>query len=150
MQDRFLILGVLVLLGGCAGGVPDFVGREGSQTGQFTLGGEDPLPDPMPLSLRAALAERGPFGVIIRAEGIAPQQGYHSAGLAPLAGGAPDAAGVVSYALTAVPPETPQAQGPERTRLLTAATFLSAREIGTTITGVRVTGGANTQALALP
>ena len=61
-------------------------------------------PDPVPVPMRSATAERALHGVIVRVEGEAPTQGYYGAELRPLGDGAPDAAGVVSFRFVAMPP----------------------------------------------
>ena len=56
------------------------------------------------MPLRQATAEPALHGVILRVDGEAPTQGYYSARLRPIGGGAPDAAGILSFELVAVPP----------------------------------------------
>jgi hypothetical protein len=149
MRTGLTTLAGLVALGGCAFEMPDFLGREGAgASSTYELGGADPLPDPVPVPLRSAELERALHGVILRVEGVAPRQGYYGAELLPLGGGAPDAAGVVSYQLLAVPPEAPGAIGPERTRLLSAAVFVPNRALRD-LRGFRVAGTGTGQTLAL-
>ena len=83
----------------------------GRSDGTYRIGGEQ-LPDPVPVAMRAATAERGLYGVIVRVEGEAPTQGYWGAALAPVGDGAPDAAGVVSFRFVAMPPPAPSGRRP--------------------------------------
>lgn len=120
----------------------------GFLTGVF-IGEPRNLPDAVPVpSMREPLLERAYGGVIIRATGIAPTQGYYNAALIPAKGGAPDAAGIVTLALVAVPPDAPQAVGPERTRLLMTAAFVPTLELRG-VRGYRVIAGANSVTLPL-
>ena len=123
MRARFIILASLAALAGCTVELPGFLGREGSGTGSYQLNDDEPAPDPVAVPLRTAEAERALYGVIVRAQGVAPTQGYYGAQLAPTAAG-PDAAGILGFELIAIPPSLPEAVGPERTRLLDAAVFL--------------------------
>lgn len=82
------------------------------------------LPDAVPVPMREATLERGYGGVIIRTTGVAPTQGYFNAVLVPDNGARPDEAGVVTLRLMAIPPLSPQAIGPERSRLLMTAAFM--------------------------
>jgi hypothetical protein len=87
--------------------------------------------------------------VILRAEGVAPTQGYHSATFVALGSGEPDAAGFLSFELTAVPPVETAAVGPQRTRELSAAVFLPTG-VARNIKGFRVSGIGGTQTLPMP
>jgi hypothetical protein len=147
MQHRALILACLAALAGCTMELPGFLGREGNASGTYRLDDDEPLPDPVPLPLRMAEAERALHGVIVRVEGVAPTQGFHSAALLPQGDG-PDAAGILGLRLVAIPPGTPEAVGAERTRVLTAAFFLPNLALRD-LRGVRVAGGANVRTLPL-
>ncbi len=143
-------IALLLMLGlaGCAMQMPDFVGRGGGQSsGVFTLR-EEPLPDPVPVPMRSARAERGLRGHIVRVEAVAPTQGFHSAELVPLNGGVPDQNGVMAYALVATPPATPQAIGPEQTRELRAAVFVPVRAMRN-MNAVRISDANTAQTLSL-
>jgi hypothetical protein len=148
MRNGLLIFVGLLALGGCSVEMPDFLGREGTGASTYTLGGGDPLPDPVAVPLRRAELERALHGVIVRVEGIAPRQGYFGADLLPLGGGSADAAGLVTYQLIAIPPEVPGAIGPERTRLLTAAVFVPNRALKG-LRGFRVAGVQSSSTLPL-
>ena len=144
--------GILILLAlgtaACSNEVPAFLGREGGGDGIYTFGGTD-LPVPVRLPLRQAVLEQALHGVIVRAESVAPTQGYYTAQLRPLGGGAPDAAGIVSFEMIAYPPGAPEATGPERTRILTAAVFmpnLTLRDVR----GFRVAGVNQAVSLTVP
>lgn len=122
MRNGLLLLASAGLLAACGGGMPNFVGRSGGD-GTYRLGGE-PLPDPVPVAMRSATAERGLYGVIVRVDAESPTQGYWGAALEPLGNGDPDAAGVVGFRLVAMPPPAPEGVGPARTRALSAAIFI--------------------------
>lgn len=152
MRHGFLMIAGVVLLAGCSAGVPDFLGREGggAQTGMFSAAGDKtPLPDPVPLPMRTAVAERALNGVILRATGVSATQGYYGAQLVPVNNGAPDAAGIVTLELMAFPPTESQAIGPERTRTLSAAAFYSNQALRK-IKAFRVKGGTNVLTLPAP
>ena len=90
--------------------------------------------------VREASFERGYGGAILRVTGVAPSQGFFNAALVAENDGEPDAAGVLTVAFVAVPPETPEAVGPERTRLLLSAAYLSERELRN-IRAIRLAAG---------
>jgi hypothetical protein len=145
MRTWFLMLAG-VALAGCTMEVPSFLGREGGGAGEYSFD-ETPEPDPVAVPLRRAEAERGLYGVIVRAEGVAPTQGYYAARLRPAS--RPDAAGVLGFEFVAVPPLAPEAVGPERTRVLTAAVFLPTRALDE-LSAVRVAGIGGVRTLPLP
>ncbi|MER2507670.1 hypothetical protein [Amaricoccus sp.] len=138
-----------LLLAGCSVGIPGFLGREGNANANYGATSADETPDPVPLPLRLAVAERAASGVILRVEGVSPTQGFYEAALLPLNDGKPDAAGIVSLELVAIPPATPGAIGPERTRALSAAAFYPNR-LMKPITGFRVRGGQNVITVTAP
>jgi len=127
--------------------VPDFLGREGSGGGSYSLR-PPPQADPVPVPMRTARAERGLGGYIVRAEAVAPTQGYYAAELAPLGGGVPDANGVLRYQLVARPPSGPQAVGPDRTRELRAGLFVPNRALRD-MRAVHIAGSNTAQTLSL-
>jgi hypothetical protein len=147
MRNGLVLLAGLWLLAGCGGGMPGFLGREGGTDGVYDLRGE-PLPEPRSLFLRQAAAEPALHGVILRVVGEAPTQGWWGAELRPLAGGSPDAAGIVSFELVAIPPQTTEAVGPARTRQLSAAVFFPTLALED-LRGFRVAGGGAVQTLPL-
>jgi hypothetical protein len=148
MRKAFLIFGLAAAVAGCSFEIPEFVGREGTGQSLYVLGGNDPLPDPVPLPLRSATLEPALHGVIVRVQAVAPSQGYYSALLVPLSGGRPDASGVVSFQLAALPPTVPGQVGPERTRLLDAAVFVPNGALKG-VRGFRVGGAGTAQTLPL-
>ncbi len=138
----------LLGLAGCGGEVPGFLGREGNADPSFSL---DPelLPPPVPVPVRAVRADRGAQGVIVRAEGVSPVQGYHTAALVGDARGL-DAAGYLNFQFVAIPPATAEAVGPERTRILHGVGFIPNRALRN-VNGVRVTGaGGGGVSAAIP
>lgn len=144
---HILLTGFLVA--GCSWQLPGFLGRTGGGSDTYTLGGGPTLPDPQPLALRSVRAEPALRGVILRADGVAPTQGYYAATVTSVGGGEPDASGIMSFELTAIPPETPQAIGPENTRELSAAIFLPTR-VAEDVRGFRVSGAGRVQTVAMP
>ena len=122
--------------------------ESGFLTGLLTNEPAD-LPDAVPVPvLRTAVLERGYGGVIVRVTGVAPTQGFFNATLLAENGGVPDAAGILTLSLVAVPPLTAEAVGPERTRLLLTAAFFQELELRT-IRGFRVVAGQNSVTLPL-
>jgi hypothetical protein len=147
LRNGLLLLAGAGLLAACAMEMPDFLGREGAGTGGYSLRREPP-PPPQAIPLRMATAERALHGVIVRVEGQAPTWGFYGARLRPLAD-RPDAAGVMSFELVAVPPSVPEPAGAPRSRELSAAVFipnLALRQVR----AVRIAGGGQVQTLPLP
>jgi hypothetical protein len=123
--------------------------EEGLFSGLFTRQPPD-LPDAVPVpQLRSAELEPAVGGMILRVTGVAPTQGFFNAALVPDGDGAPDAAGVVTVRLVAVPPETPELVGPERTRLLMTAAFIDRLNLRD-IRAFRVVAGQNAVTLPIP
>ncbi len=75
-------------------------------------------------TVTSARLDYTPSGVIVRAEGLVPTLGYHSASLRPLYFGAPDANGTLWYEFRVLPPSDPQPEGNEFTRSLTVGHFI--------------------------
>lgn len=120
--------------------------EQGLLTGLFTRTPVD-LPDAVPVPMREATVERGYGGVILRVTGVAPTQGWFNAALVPDV--QPDAAGVLTVSLIAVPPLEPMPVGPERTRLLMTGAFLQELELRN-IRAFRVVSAQQTVTLPLP
>ena len=91
-----------------------------------------------------ALAEASP-GFVWR---LQTEEGNATA-LRPLGDGAPDAAGILSFELVAVPPQAPEPAGAPRTRELTAGIFVPTLALKE-VRGFRVAGAGNVQTLPLP
>lgn len=135
-----------LLLAGCGGGMPGFLGREGAgNTGYYSLRGGPPPPQPRSVPLTLATTEPALHGMILRVEGQAPTWGYHTALLRPVGSG-PDAAGILTFELVAVPPQGAEPAGPARSRQLSAAIFVPALAMKN-LQGFRVTGGGAVQTL---
>ena len=152
MRRGLPLLLALAALSGCSTGIPDFLGREGDQSGTFTLGDDAPegAYDPVEVPLTAAVLERGLHGVIVRAESIAPSQGYYGAQLQPVGPAAgPDETGILALRLVALAPYTPQDIGPPQTRRLTAALFLQNVTLRD-VKAIRVSGAGQSKTLPLP
>ena len=144
-HNGLLLLAGLGLLAGCAFEVPSFLGREGGGDGTYQLGGEE-RPEPRQVPLRQAEAERALHGLILRVEGEARPQGYHTAELRPV--GEADAAGILGFELVATPPSEVTPVGPARTRQLSAAVFLP-NPVLEDLRGFRVAGGGTVRTLTL-
>lgn len=100
---------------------------------------------PLVQSIEALAIERLPGGVIIRATGLPPMQGWHDAQLV-REGGAAAGTGVAVYSFRARPPEAPTRVSTQQSRELVAATFLSDIELEG-ITSVRVLAASNVRSL---
>jgi hypothetical protein len=146
-RNGLVLLAGLALLAGCSFEMPSFLGREGGGDSFYQLRGEPP-PPPRGVPIRQAALERGLHGVILRVAGEAPTQGYWGAQLRPLNDGAPDAAGVLSFELLAIPPASPQAVGAQRTRVVTAAVFVPNKALED-LRGFRVAGAGAVETLPL-
>ena len=153
MRNGILLLAGAALLAGCGGGgvggmeVPGFLGREGNAAGFYNPRGE-PAPDAQALPLGQAVAERGPYGVIVRVAGVAPAGGFWGAELTPLGEG-PDANGVLAFRFVAFPPAEPAFAGAPQTRTLTAGAFvpnITARKARS----LRIEGANGVQTLPMP
>jgi hypothetical protein len=157
-----MTLAGLVLLAGCSmpfGSLPasepnamDPKTMSDSERGLFAgllLGKETDLPPPVPVPMREATIERGFGGVMVRATGVAPTQGYFNQVLVADDEGRPDAAGVITLRLLAVPPLAPEAIGPERTRLLMTAAFFQELELRG-IKAIRVVSALDVATLPVP
>lgn len=127
---------------------PEAENERGVLSGFFGRAPVD-LPDAVPVPMREATLERGYGGVIIRATGVAPTQGYFNAVLIPQNDARPDEAGVVTLRLAAVPPLSPQAIGPERSRLLMTAAFMTELRLRGVRT-IRVISAGNVATLPVP
>lgn len=155
MRGRSMRNGLLLLAGagacllaGCGGGMPSFLGREGEGNNSFySIRGGPPPPEERTVPLRMATAEPALHGVIVRVLAEAPMQGYSTTQLRPVGSG-PDAAGVVTFELVAVPPVTPENVGPARTRQLSAAVFVPNLAMKN-LRGVRVSGGGTVQTMPI-
>lgn len=146
MRRGFAGLAGLLVLAGCGGGVPEFLGREGSGAATYELGAEGEIIEPVPLPLAEARLDPAATGYVLVARGVAPTQGFHTAALAPVDDGRPDAAGIVTFRFIALPPGVPEAVGPDRTRGLQAAAYIPTRALRD-MRGVRVTGANTTRTL---
>jgi hypothetical protein len=147
MRRWIAALAGLLVLAGCGGEMPEFLGREGTGQSSFELGGE-PEAIPVPVPLREARLEPSTTGLILLVQGVTPTQGYHSAALAPVDDGRPDAAGIVSFRFIALPPPGPEAVGPDRTRGIQAAAYIPERALRD-IRGFRVVGAYSTRTLGV-
>jgi hypothetical protein len=149
--------GALLLLGGgllagCGGGLWPFGGGIGARqqpvaaapagsTVVAVIGGAPVAADGTALMpvVRLVAAERGRQGVILRAEAVAPMQGFHSPELRPVGRGAD---GIEVVELRAQPPLDPEPVGAEPTRILSPARFYNNREMRD-IRGFRVVAAQN-------
>jgi|GEM_PF-4107003 len=82
-------------------------------------------------------------GVILRATVIAATEGYHSARFVGRNDGVPNADGIVTYELRAVPPEDPGVAGPLNARRILVATFIPDTDLDV-IRGFRIVSRSRT------
>ncbi len=95
---------------------------------------------PLIAQVQSARAERLPGGVIIRATGIAREQGFWQADLVATDGGLPS--GVLTLRFLAAPHPDVQPVGSARTRQITTGTFLSTQDLAGVRT-IRVISASN-------
>jgi hypothetical protein len=162
LRNAVLTLAGALLLAGCnfsLGGLPASEPNveptatvrdeeSGLLTGLFTRTPRD-LPDAVPLPVREATFERAYGGAILRVTGVAPTQGYFNAALVAENEGAVDAGGAMTVTFLAVPPETPEDVGPERTRLLMSGAYLSDLELRS-VRAIRLVAGSQVMTLPTP
>ncbi len=149
MRKGLVLLVAAAMLSGCSVPLPGFlrpappeqVAEVRTQTGLLVAPDGTVL---MP-ALRLADLDRGVRGFIIRAESIAPTQGFFGAELRPLAQESPE---VLVLEFRARPPAGEAPVGAERTRVLTAGYFLRNRA-ATNISRVIVVSGSNSATLNL-
>ena len=153
----------LLLVAGLLGGCSTIGGLTSRVTGLF--GGDEAQPaaraETVPAEVAAAApdptvllpnvellaADRGRQGVILRAEGMAPTQGYHSPELRSL--GAVGADGLATVELRAAPPAEPHPVGAPATRVLSVGRFYSNRELRD-IRSFRIVAAGNALATPVP
>ncbi|NBZ87708.1 hypothetical protein [Stagnihabitans tardus] len=128
MRRRFLILGGLVggmtMLASCGGRLNPFNWFRRRKPEVVDQTGFTAPEDPRGLMERvtSVKVEETSTGVILRATGLAPAQGYHDAELV----GLPlDAEGVKVFEFRVTEPLTATGPGPERSRTITVAAALS-------------------------
>jgi len=149
MRGYLVFSPLLLALAACGGiEVPEFLGREGSSSATYQIGGED-LPLPLAMTPRDVSLETALNGALLRVQGVAPTQGYHSAQLLVANNGEPDAAGMIRLEFVAVPPVTQEAVGPDVTRQVQAAYFIPVRSFRR-VNGVQVAGAGTLRTLTLP
>lgn len=151
MKSPIFVFSCLVLLAGCDtlrslnpfGGGDNRVAYERGSDGELVLA-EPPISDgsiPAP-AIRSHRIDPSSEGAILVVEALAPTQGYYGARLHRRNFGEPDENGVLTYEFRVMPPETQAIQGPERTRVIEAADFIS-RGMLEDITQIRIrTSGA--------
>lgn len=149
LRNWLFLLAGLAALAGCSFEMPSFVGREGGE-GYYSLGGDEEVqPEPEVIPFQTAVLEPALNGVILRVTATAPTWGYHTAFLRPLNNGEPDAAGLMTYELVAIPPIAAEQAGPPRSRQMSAGIFVPNLAMKK-ISGFRVTGGGKVQTLPAP
>jgi hypothetical protein len=105
--------------------------------------------DPRPLmgEITALVAEPAPGGVIIRATGLPPTQGYWDAALLPPNPElTPDEDGVLTFEFRAAMPLVPQPVGSPRTREIVTGYFLSNQDLAG-IRTVTIKGERNSRSI---
>ena len=96
---------------------------------------------PLVASVEALVIERLPGGIIVRATGLPPMQGWYDAHLVREVNAAAGS-GVLVYSFRARPPETPTRVSTQQSRELTAGTYLSDIELAG-ISSIRVLAASN-------
>jgi len=160
-RQWLMLGGAAILLAACGGS-----GSGGSSGGSFGSGGNlnplnwfrsDPAEDtveavniqvradqrPLVAEVTALVIERMPGGAIVRATGLPPEQGWHTAGLVSDTGGAP-VDGVLVYSFRAIPPATPTRVSTQQSRELIVARFLSEFDLAG-VRQIRVVGARNSR-----
>lgn len=143
-RRHFMGLGGIVLLAGC--------GRA-ARLNPFTwFGRGEParrvepvevatVEDPRPLIDRVTRLEiaRTPGGAIVRATGLPPVQGWHSAGLVR---SGTDEPGLLAFQFRALPPVQPQRASRPESREIVVATYLTDQELAP-VREIRVSAARN-------
>lgn len=145
-------LAAALLAAGCTFSIfPDRAGppEHGAAPPADLVAGIAPAPDGSVLlpNVLTLSADRGRLGVILRADGLAPTQGFHSAELRPSAPRGAD--GIETLELRARPPQAPAPVGAQATRVLSVGRFYTNREMRE-IRGFRVVAGQNALSAAAP
>lgn len=156
----WLILGatamVLSACGGSAGSLGGSAGSGGSFNpfNWFRSGSDEETVEdvrfqipvdqrPLVANVTALVIEQAPGGAIIRATGLPPEQGWHTAELVNETGSAP-VDGVLTFAFRAVPPESPTRVSTQQSRELIVALKLSVFELAG-VREIRVVGARNSR-----
>lgn len=96
---------------------------------------------PLVAEITALVIEPMPGGAIVRATGLPPEQGWHTAELI-LENDGVQQDGVLTYSLRAEPPEAPTRVSTQQSRELVVARFLSDFELAN-VRQIRVVGARN-------
>lgn len=148
MMTRTAPLLACLALAGC-GGIADsrlnpfnWFAREADVETLLPL--EATLPDPRPLVAQVSDVEldRAPGGIILRATGLPPTQGFYAIGL--LEEEATEDAAVLRFQFRAQPPDSPAPAGSAASRSLTAGTFISTAALRG-VRRIEVVGATNTR-----
>lgn len=141
-------LGGTLLLAGC-GRVREsrfnpfnWFGRSEEETGSVTPVREVRDPRPLVDQITALSVEPTPTGAIVRATGLPPMQGWHSAALVAQSDG--PVGGEMVFFFRAVPPDGATRVSTVQSRELTAARRLTAQQLAVTRV-VRVVGARNSR-----
>ena len=152
----WLILGATAMVLSACGGSAGSAGSGGSfnpfnwfrsDTGEETVEDvriQQPVDErPLVANVAALIIEPVPGGAIIRATGLPPEQGWHTAELVNETGDAP-VDGVLTFAFRAVPPDAPTRVSTQQSRELIVALKLSAFELAG-VRQIRVVGARNSR-----
>lgn len=121
----------------------------GGEEETFAVTPEGEIVDPRPLigEVTALVAEPVPGGVLIRATGLPPTQGFWDAALLPPNPElTPDEDGVLAFEFRAAAPLTPQGVGTPRTREIVTGYFLTNQDLAS-IRTVTIVGERNSRSL---
>ena len=122
-----------------------FGGDEESETVADVAIPDDADRRPLMPVISSLTLERTPGGVIVRATGLPPVQGWHDAALVSDTRGRPEG-GVLTFAFRARPPLTPTRVSTEQSREVVVARFVSDITLAGT-REIRVVGAVNTRSV---
>lgn len=107
-----------------------------------------PSNDPRPLiaEITDVIVEETPGGVIIRAVGLPPEQGWHNAALVSETRGRP-VGGILTFAFRAVPPDAPTRSSTVQSREIVVGRFVSNIILSET-SEIRILGARNSRIIS--
>lgn len=141
-----LAFGLIFAVAGCSTNLNPFNWFGGNKDEISSIaprgGYSDPVDRrPMIAQISSLSVDRTPYGVILRAHGMAPSIGYHDADLVEVADAG---AGLLVFEFRAWPPQFASTTGSAHQREVVAATFLSNQTISG-IRQIRVISAGNTK-----
>ena len=134
------LLMLALLTAGCSGVNPLYSGGDAPQDIDPDTAAGGIAGRPLMSEVSALAVEPADGGVIVRATGLPPTQGYWDATLVATPRAPVD--GVMTFSFVAIPPATAHAPGTDQSREIEAATFLSSYQLGS-IREIVVKGALN-------